>query len=1150
MRPMKSNHRRTLYRLLGLAIPLALLAMPVACSDKGDLADGESKTESSTVTVSAPESEPSTVAETESAEESVESDAGTESLTEIESATETESEHIVESFTQTEAVTETETAIETETETESIPPETAEPVIEFIHPSVYPLEYAGAKTETVLYAADYGVKGDGVTDDGPAIGAAIRDAVERQATLRFEEGKTYLVTSGDNHSSGFTSPFALAGADGVTVDGGGSVFKFKPGLSFFVLTGCRDIRLCNMRFDYTESVYLVGTVKSVAGSIVTYTTDAEPYVDQYDYSGITAFSIAYNEGIQNRPHRFLSAMKKTASCEVAVTYTDEGHGYRPGDVVFLPNPGVGHVFGETVYIGGCEGALTMQDIQVHAASSFIFAIKGNDAEMYFENVDLVPADLGRAIQMVSWRDGFHCKDNRRPFHWHECDVGVLFDDVYNVSGTLGYITNVENRAKITVVNHEFYNRGMIVPFDCRAGDVVDVYNPARNLYCGEATVREVTVNPDQSVTLTLDYGETLSKVSAGCVVGNRETCAPGSTITDCRFTGTFRLLRNIRVERTVFDHLCTWIKVEGGVEGPLPGNVDFIDCTFNGGTMDIGTPRGKIASKIHHIGFWNCTFNDMARAISAAAEVTFADEWSEETLYTTLARKQVKPAVEITPTDLDLENGITYDWTRYTMPVPGGEVVRMTDIEDASLREKLTAANGFADHVLVLTGTEAQTRFFLAGMDATRIPALHAPASFFILTVDYYTVAAPGGSVGYSVGETATSLVDGVFDESHQAARASFLYAGGEGHSGMYIDVPVGMTVYIGHIEATVASGDNPTDSQLENGHTFLWSNLPGVGVTIGKNAEAMAVENIPDEAVKSAILAAEKGFMSGTVLHVNGAFGDFTGLTDAAYYTPGETYHLSIDAYIASPMKPKDGTQIYLLALDDTPGNRLIAEGLFTGEGFYHFELDWTVGKTGERSLLFYMNNIPAAYADVYIGDFTVTRSVPQKPASFLSRDDFHTLSADDVKNGYTFDFTEGNLLEFGHDRYANLTDVPKKTRDILMANGFGTTVYYCNENFNLFSLPDNLTGGARITVSMQIYDVKGNLATSGERGAFVMLHMQGGVQNSAEVHYTITPSDVDDRLFTLTFESVPPGATDDLLFYGLTTVEFYIGCVTVERG
>ncbi len=1039
-----------------------------------------------------------------------------------------------------------------ETEPATVPE--TEPPVEYIDPSVYGKDDAGARTDTVLNAADFGVKGDGVTDDGPAISAAVRAAVEQGATLRFESGKTYLVLTADNTASVFKSPFAMQKADGVTVDGGGSLFKFAPGLSYFVINASSGIRLENMRFDLTVTPYLVGTVKTVNGKTVTYATDMEPYVDSYDYSGITAFSIAYNEGIQNRPHRFLSGMKKTASCEVAVTYNDAAHGYKAGDTVFIPNPGIGHVFSEIIYIGNNTGAMTFENITLHAASGFVSAIKGNDAEIYFENFDLMPAeDNTRAIRMVSWRDGFHCKDNRRPLHWTQCDVGVLFDDVYNISGTLGYITDVANDGRITVVNHEFYQRGQYVGYDCRVGDIVDVYDPARNVFCGTATVREVVSNPDGTTTLILDYGETLKGVKEGQVVGNRETCAPGSTITDCRFTGTFRLLRSIRVERTVFDHLCTWIKVEGGVEGPLPGNIDFIDCTFNGGRIELGAAGGRIAKEITDIGFWNCTFNDLSRDFSRAAEVTMADTWTEAELFTVKNLKKKAHAVTVTPTDTDIQNGVNYDWTRYTMQVAGGQILPVADVANADIRAILAASDHVSDRVLVLTGTEAQTRFVLGGLDKTHFAALHAKDAFHVLTLNYIAVA-PGtdavGTVGALAGEQATAISTGVFTERSMVGRAAILCYGAEGNDGIYIDVPVGVTVYIGQIGVDAASAVNPTDEQLEEGHTFLWSNHAGSEVTIGDNGQAMRIDEIPDEAVKAAIKAADSGFDAGMVLRLSQGFGAFTGLADESYYTPGRTYHLELTAYIASAMKPANGTKIYLLAMDETPGNRVLAEGLFEGEGLYRFEMDWTVGKTGESALMFYISNTPEAYPDVYIGDFTVTKAKPQKPALFLSREDYHTLTKEELKAGYTFDFSEGNLMNTGNEYYASVGTLRADTAELLTSNGFGDTVYYCNQNFTLLSLPDDLTGGSRITITMQVYDALGNLATSGSRGVFVMLHMQGGVQNSAEVHYTVTPSEADSRLLTLTFVSVPPAATDDLLFYSLSNMEFFIGSVTVKQG
>ena len=1039
-----------------------------------------------------------------------------------------------------EAPTEESTEAPTEPETEPVP--------EPINRSEYPKEQAGAKTETVLNAADFGVKGDGTTDDGPAIGRAVEAAIEQQATLVFESGKTYYIASTDRNASGFGSPFAMNGADGVTVDGGGSVFRFAPGVSYFAIVGSSDIRLCNLKLDLSVSPYLVGTVKAVSGASVTYTTDIEPnqtYVDSRNY---TNFSIEYNEGTQQRPHRFINTMQKTASKEIKVEYQVDDHGYQVGDKVFVPNPGIGNALSEIIYIANNTGCLTFENIEIWAAPSFIANVRSNDAEIYFENVDYVPGEQNdREIKMVSWRDGYHVKDNRRPIHWNECDVDVLFDDVFNISNTLGYITSLKNGNQFTVTNYEHYTHGAYVAFDCREGDVIDVFS-SKGIYAGEAIVRRVIPNPNGTVDLVLEYGENLKKAEEGWLVGNHDTCAPGSTITNCRFTGTFRFRRDIRIENCVFDMLITWIREDGSVEGPIPGNIDYINCTFNGGNIDIGAAGASVRAAITDIGFWGCTFNKGAHvAPGRNVVVTEADTWTEEGLFTYKNRKMTTVPVYVTPNDMDFQNTAVYDWTNYLMQVAGGRIIALDKLEDAAIREALSLNAGFADRVLVLTGGEGGTRITLDGLSSETLSDFHADAKSYMFAFSYYATAT-GGSAGFLKGETSTALGESLFAEAGVIATAGFLYNAENGNTGLYVDVPAGATVYIGILNVTATSMKNPSVDQLYNGHTFVWSK----DLTIGTKGEALTYDQITDETVKNAILNAASGFTSGTVLHITGDMGDFTGLTDKDYYVQGKTYHISIDAYIASPMVPRQDTKIYLLAMDETPGNRVLAEGLFVGEGLYHFEMDWTVGNTGEKSLKFFISNTPASYADLYIGDFTVTMAKSLKPDVFLSRDDFHTLTAEELKAGYTFDFTEGNLMNTSHAAYAATALLPEKTAELLRANGFGETFYYANENFTFGSLPNNLTGGKRYRITFQVYDVMGNLTNYADdrgTGAFVMLHMQGGVQNSAAVMYKVQVSETNSRLMTLTFETNTPGGTDDLLFYGVTTVEYLIGSITIQQ-
>ena len=1042
-----------------------------------------------------------------------------------------------------------EAATEAVTEAPTEEPETF-PEPQPINRAEYPKEQAGAKSEVVLKAADFGVKGDGKTDDGPAIDKAIEAAVQQQATLVFESGKTYYIGSTKRNAGPFACPFAMKGADGVTVDGGGSIFRFAPGISYFAMTDNTDVRFCNMKLDLAVTPYLVGTVKKVDGAHVTYTTDIDPYQTYVDSRNYVNFSIEYNEGIQNRPHVFIDTMQKTGDKEIKVGYQTEQHNYEVGDKVFLPNPGIGNFLSEAMYIASNTGCLVFENIEVWAAPSFIANVRENDAEIYFENVDYIPGEENdREIKMVSWRDGYHVKDNRRPIHWNECDVGVLFDDVFNVSNTLGYITSLKNGNQFTVTNYEMYTNGSYHPFNCREGDIIDVFS-TKGVYAGMATVRRVINNPNGTTDLVLEYGDELQKAEAGWLVGNRDTCAPGSTVTNSRFTGTFRFRREIRIENCVFDMLITWIREDGSVEGPLPGNLDYVNCTFNGGSLDIGAAGTSVRKAMVDFGFWGCTFNDGARiAAGRNVEITQSDTWTEEELFTYKNRKMTKVPAVVEPTELDFVNTVIYDWTYVLMQVEGGKRLPVSAIEDAAIREALTLNDGFSDRVMVLTGGESGIRYSLGGLSNEFLPDFHGEGKEYVFVLNYYTTAtAPAGSAGVLQGENSAPLADGIFAEGNAIASVTVPYKAAAGNTGIYIDVPAGMTVYIGKVNVTSASSRNPSLDQLYNGHTFVWSD----DLTIGKKGEVLTYEQIQDEAVKNAILSAQSGFTSGVVLHTKGMLGDFTGLTDKEYYVQGKTYHISLDAYIASPMVPKDGTKIYLLAMDDTPGNRVLAEGLFTGEGFYHFEMDWTVGSSGEKSLKFFVSNTPSAFADLYIGDFTITMAKSIKPDVFLSRDDFHTLTQEELKAGYTFDFTEGKLMDTGVGAYAATALLPEKIATLLRENGFGETFYYANENFTFQSLPNNMTGGRKFRITMQVYDVLGNLTTYKDdrgTGAFVLLHMQGGKQNSAAVLYKPEVSEVNGRLMTLVFDDFTPGGTDDLLFYQLTTMEFLIGSITIQQ-
>ncbi len=476
--------------------------------------------------------------------------------------------------------------------------------------------------KTILYAADFGAVGDGIRDDGPAICEAVKAAIAQHAELRFGENKTYYVGTSPTKAVVFYTPFGFENAHDVTVDGCGSTFLMAPGINYFVIQSSSDITLKNCHFDYAETVYLVGKVKATDGCTVTFDTDREPYKDVFDYAPYVAFSIRYNEGLQRRPHRFLTYMEKTGSREVAITYKKDPQ-YEIGDVVYIPNPGIGHVFSETIYVADNTGTLTYENIKIHAAPSFIFVMRRNRAVSVFDGVDFMPReDDDRAIKMVSWRDGYHVKDNRGPAHWKNCRVGVLYDDVYNVSNTLGVVDAVTEDGHMVASNYEYRCGNRQVPFDAEVGDEVDFYDIRDGKYYGFAVVDTVEVIDGASHITFCDAKSPITAVPAGCLIGNRMSCSPGSTVTDCEFEGTFRFIRNIKIENTVFHLLEIWMMVEGDPEGPLPGDIEYRNCTFRRGNIQVDAyHRGtceympEIGREIQNIRAIDCRFEESPRIL-------------------------------------------------------------------------------------------------------------------------------------------------------------------------------------------------------------------------------------------------------------------------------------------------------------------------------------------------------------------------------------------------------------------------------------------------------------------------------------------------------------------------------------------------------
>lgn len=73
---------------------------------------------------------------------------------------------------------------------------------------------------------------------------------------------------------------------------------------------------------------------------------------------------------------------------------------------------------------------------------FAFDIRSNRGYTRFTNVRLEPPE-GSGIHLVSWRDGFHVKDNVSKPTWDSCYIGPLGDDAFNLSTVICNVTSYD-----------------------------------------------------------------------------------------------------------------------------------------------------------------------------------------------------------------------------------------------------------------------------------------------------------------------------------------------------------------------------------------------------------------------------------------------------------------------------------------------------------------------------------------------------------------------------------------------------------------------------------------------------------------------------------------------------------------------------------
>jgi hypothetical protein len=373
---------------------------------------------------------------------------------------------------------------------------------------------------------DFGAKADGVTDDAPAINAAIRMAIASGAG----EGATVLLPAGRYLLATITQAMArsiypkadagidlarqggyaikahvaVIGARRLTIAGeAGTLLIMRDSTAAGIqLERCDDTVLRQVAIEYDPLPFTQGVIVALNAQNRTfdwkldtgYGDPSEGYLGlQYANTGAaTGRGLGFGNVFTPDGAMKFGAAGGSAATLAAVTALGKGT-FRATSRQALGTLAVGDRFGWPARIVGVSGqaavALTLANrcrleaVTVHSAPTVAFMANDCDATVFSQCVIEPPKGTNRLYS--SNADGIHAKSNRQGPTVENCRFTKMGDDAMTIVQKAERLFGVASPSELIVENSQYQL--------FRPGDRVAVVSQATGLARGEAKVVDVTV---------------------------------------------------------------------------------------------------------------------------------------------------------------------------------------------------------------------------------------------------------------------------------------------------------------------------------------------------------------------------------------------------------------------------------------------------------------------------------------------------------------------------------------------------------------------------------------------------------------------------------------------------------------------------------
>lgn len=459
------------------------------------------------------------------------------------------------------------------------------------------------KNDTIYYnVSKYGVKGNGKTDDLPALTRLFLKASQqkRPAKVVFAPGKVYRF---GQHTKDLYGRVLINRADNLVVEGNGCTLLIHPSSRAFAVYRSKNIVIRNFKIDYSPLPYTQGRVSKA---------DADNYYLEFKIDSGYPAPVTGDEPYKNggkivdcitangksrkfyQGHSWVKEVKDLGNGTFGVKYDlRKQEQLKPGDFFCMKLPYAESRLiqnnetkdaaekGEFIYTNTaniaaqqCDG-LILENITSYAAPLMTFVLKGCSRHI-LRNCSIISKD-NRIVAGCS--DGMHLKGNEHQPRIENCHIERTMDDAIHIKMSGDAIKEVfaQNKFKIEHKDILWDNTNL------GKGKKVMVFNPETSKQLAECTITDYE---------PLNYREGIVTLDKNVAEADTKTCLYLQSDEEAVITGC---TLGTQLQRGILTHQPTKVTnciiednglafelalLSGGIEGPPTQKLTIENCIF------------------------------------------------------------------------------------------------------------------------------------------------------------------------------------------------------------------------------------------------------------------------------------------------------------------------------------------------------------------------------------------------------------------------------------------------------------------------------------------------------------------------------------------------------------------------------------------